>query len=287
EYTKGLEFDAVLILNPTREEYPVDDGHARLLYVAATRALHELCVMHTGNLTGLIADPVPEATDDTELLPNTSQGNASRKKEPGTASHDEKSREGNSHKDCFSEKEASNKAATGTPITSGKPSGMKKPRPVAASPANTLRIRTTSTEDTAPAAAILQTYRNDSNMKTNKKISIVIQSSQDDCISQTPSGAPGNSGDLIGQENPKAAKISHNAAQQSSGTETIKRSGYPDFADFPPTGKLRPVGHNRIDLAVRWITKQPDGLYLQSRYGILRLSPIGSGIIRVTFAKGG
>jgi len=59
EYTKGLEFDAVLILNPTREEYPVEDGHAKLLYVAATRALHELCVLHTGNLTGLIADPIP------------------------------------------------------------------------------------------------------------------------------------------------------------------------------------------------------------------------------------
>ena len=26
EYTKGLEFDAVLILNPTREDYPADDG---------------------------------------------------------------------------------------------------------------------------------------------------------------------------------------------------------------------------------------------------------------------
>lgn len=60
EYTKGLEFDAVLILNPTREEYPVDDGHTKLLYVAATRALHELCIIHDGNLTGLVADPVPE-----------------------------------------------------------------------------------------------------------------------------------------------------------------------------------------------------------------------------------
>ena len=43
EYTKGLEFDSVLIWNPTRSDYPTDDGHARLLYVASTRALHELC----------------------------------------------------------------------------------------------------------------------------------------------------------------------------------------------------------------------------------------------------
>jgi len=47
------------------------------------------------------------------------------------------------------------------------------------------------------------------------------------------------------------------------------------------------MGHNKIDLSVRWVMKQPDGLYLQSRYGILRLSPIGSGILRITFAKGG
>ncbi len=75
EYTKGLEFDAVLIFNPTRDAYPVDDGHAKLLYVAATRALHELCILHTGSLTGLIADPIPkrenpqgqEMTSDKEM----------------------------------------------------------------------------------------------------------------------------------------------------------------------------------------------------------------------------
>lgn len=54
EYTKGLEFDAVLIYNPTKEKYPVDNGHVKLLYVAATRALHELTVVHQGDLTELI-----------------------------------------------------------------------------------------------------------------------------------------------------------------------------------------------------------------------------------------
>ncbi|MDE6167601.1 MAG: DUF4968 domain-containing protein, partial [Acetatifactor sp.] len=61
----------------------------------------------------------------------------------------------------------------------------------------------------------------------------------------------------------------------------------PRFGDLPPTEKLRPLGHAKADLSVRWVIKQADGLYLQSRYGVLRLSPIGSGIIRVTFAKGG
>lgn len=54
-YTKGLEFDAVLLLEPTMAQYPKDDGHAKLLYVAATRALHELAVLHTGDLTELLS----------------------------------------------------------------------------------------------------------------------------------------------------------------------------------------------------------------------------------------
>ncbi len=53
-YTKGLEFDAVLLYNPTKADYPEDDGHAKLLYVAATRALHELAIVHMGELTKLI-----------------------------------------------------------------------------------------------------------------------------------------------------------------------------------------------------------------------------------------
>ena len=45
-YTKGLEFDAVLLYDPTQKKYPADNGHVKLLYVAATRALHELVVLY-------------------------------------------------------------------------------------------------------------------------------------------------------------------------------------------------------------------------------------------------
>lgn len=60
EYSKGLEFDAVLIYNADDKSYPAEDGFVRLLYVAATRALHELAVLYSGKLTDLIAAPVPE-----------------------------------------------------------------------------------------------------------------------------------------------------------------------------------------------------------------------------------
>ena len=60
EYTKGLEFDAVLIYHPSAESYPDNDAYVKLLYVAATRALHELAAVHTGDLTDLIACPAPD-----------------------------------------------------------------------------------------------------------------------------------------------------------------------------------------------------------------------------------
>lgn len=71
EYTKGLEFDAVLLYNPTKETYPLDNGHVKLLYVAATRALHELAVIHDGNLTDLIAKEVPKEKQMDSLVQET------------------------------------------------------------------------------------------------------------------------------------------------------------------------------------------------------------------------
>ena len=59
-YTKGLEFDAVLLWNPTKEQYPQDNGHIKLLYVAATRALHELTVLYQDTLTDIIGTEVPK-----------------------------------------------------------------------------------------------------------------------------------------------------------------------------------------------------------------------------------
>lgn len=49
--TKGLEFDTVILWNPSKENYPADDANAKLLYVAITRALHECKVVYQGELT--------------------------------------------------------------------------------------------------------------------------------------------------------------------------------------------------------------------------------------------
>ena len=76
-------------------------------------------------------------------------------------------------------------------------------------------------------------------------------------------------------------------AYHTTAAETLSaENANPSFGDMPPNEKLRPIGHAKIDLAVKWVEKKPDGLYLHSRYGVLRLSPVDSDIIRVTFVRG-
>ena len=52
--TKGLEFDTVLLMEPDKEAYPKNDANAKLLYVAATRALHELTIVYHKSLSELL-----------------------------------------------------------------------------------------------------------------------------------------------------------------------------------------------------------------------------------------
>lgn len=200
EYSKGLEFDAVLIPDPTKENYPTDDGHAKLLYVAATRALHELTILSTGSLSGLITDPVkPVKTPQPK-----SQPPKDRKPSPASAAPSD----------------APGLSCNGSPVSGQRPDRPKVPeaRPVS-SPVNN--------PQTVPAQKLSN--------------------------SRTATGA-------------LASEFA--------------------FGDIPSTEMLHPPGHPRSDLSIRWVNKQQDGLYLQSRYGLLRLSPIGSDIIRITFSKG-
>lgn len=82
EYTKGLEFDAVLIFDASKENYPNEDGYVKRLYVAATRALHELKVLYQGALTELIAEPVSEEARKRAVLQVSAPAAAPMPKEP-------------------------------------------------------------------------------------------------------------------------------------------------------------------------------------------------------------
>ena len=205
-YTKGLEFDAVLLFDPTRKKYPVDNGHAKLLYVAATRALHALCVLHTGDLTGLIEDPIPAS---------------------------------------------------------------KRPNPILAVPDAAPAKVSKKTVSAAPKPALTQTTAAEAIKRAHIKPPVetpAIQKSpvQESAVKKLP--------DVISTAQ-KPATISAGLTPHS-------------FGDFPANTALKPQGHARIDLSIRWIEKKPDGLYLTSNYGVLRLCAITEQIVRVTFCKG-
>ena len=287
EYTKGLEFDAVLILNPSREKYPTDDGHAKLLYVAATRALHELCVLYTGNLTGLIADPVPDRGDDEKNVVDSAymtgvSGDIREKNAGPVCENVEKNavaqRVGESIKTDKRMKKAisivrnqlqdesnvesgdidSQSSATSKPDADLKRSAIPKPN-IAPKPNADLNPSVTL----KPNAPSKQSVVLESTARLKSSIGKAAQE-----------GTTTNLKTAADHVNRIAIK------KQEAESQYI-------FGDMPPTEKLSPPGHGKIDLAVKWVMKQQDGLYLHSRYGVLRLSPIGSAIVRVTFAKGG
>lgn len=52
--TKGLEFDAVILWKPDEEHYGNNAREAKLLYVAITRALHELYLLGNKEISGLM-----------------------------------------------------------------------------------------------------------------------------------------------------------------------------------------------------------------------------------------
>ena len=298
EYTKGLEFDAVLIIDPTREDYPVDDGHAKLLYVAATRALHELCVLHRGNLTGLIADSVPEenagkiyddsVTEETagsiyddpvpEETADRISDNSVSKETKGRISEDSVLEKTSSRilnhtakTEASSDKQDatasdSSAASTASPMPT-------RPKPVAASPKQrpkaTIVLKSDRSHETPAYAKPLTSYA-DRHIKAFPGVSKVEDKNHPVSVGETRDLSP---------EVQKVVKTPSDLAKTLS--------AFPSFGEAVPAEKLQIPGHTRIDLSVRWVVKNPDGLYLQSRYGTMRLSPVGSGIIRITFARDG
>ncbi|KEO81870.1 helicase UvrD [Tumebacillus flagellatus] len=54
--SKGLEFDAVLLTDVDSTRYELNPQDAKLLYVGCTRALHHLWLLHSGEVSPLIAN---------------------------------------------------------------------------------------------------------------------------------------------------------------------------------------------------------------------------------------
>lgn len=227
EYTKGLEFDAVLIWNPTREDYPVDDGDARLLYVAATRALHELHVLCRDSLTGLIADPAPDR-------PMTSPGDK---------------------RGCRQEPAEGKDSAA---ADQGHGPVRKNGRAPEAGPSPNAGDRLPGSRPRAKVSSDGIARRQDCPQKASQSVAATAV--------RRPLSASDRS-------------------LRTGGSAASSKTAF-SFGDMPATEKLRCPGHAKISLGIRWVSRQADGLYLQSQYGTLRISPVSGNILRMTFAKG-
>ena len=66
--SKGLEFDAVILYNANEDNYKDDIISQKLLYVAITRAMHELYINYTGNISHSLENLVKEDTNTKKLV---------------------------------------------------------------------------------------------------------------------------------------------------------------------------------------------------------------------------
>ncbi len=58
--TKGMEFDAVLLIDVDERHYPDNELNAKLLYVGCTRALHQLYLFYDHKPSPLIKEMDPD-----------------------------------------------------------------------------------------------------------------------------------------------------------------------------------------------------------------------------------
>lgn len=260
EYTKGLEFDAVLIYHPSAEKYPEEDQFVKLLYVAATRALHELAVVHLGDLTELIGKPVSE------------------EKRMRSLEQDERPKVQLYVKVEFTDRELA--------LQDARDGAKEMERRKYMGPKRIVVQQKT-------ASAGIQTERdNGENNKaeTNKveinksEINKVANNKAADRITKVSGSIEASTG-----SNRKKTKVLPVKAQIKDEQEEaayINPSPCAFGSGPSDNSMLRPKGHGRIDASIRWVKKTKKYIDLASNYGVLRITPIAEEVVRVQFKKG-
>lgn len=249
EYTKGLEFDAVLIYHPSGESYPAEDQYVKLLYVAATRALHELTVVHLGDVTDLIGKPVSEEKRMgslenqvyKEAKPYKKREITTREQELLDVIQGDKERDLRNYmgpKPIVVPKAGEKKGGSGNPQSSG--------------------------GNRMPDGGLLGGLSGGNRM---------------------PGGLPGNALSRKGLSRMGGDKPGPKTIRREERTAPINQSPYP-FGSIPDNSRLRPAGHSRIDNSVRMVRKTKKYIDLISSYGTLRLTPLEDKLLRVQFVKG-
>ena len=301
-YTKGLEFDAVLIFDPDKEEYPVDDGHAKLLYVAATRALHELCVLCREDLTGLIADPLPEekqketdrkvqqllGEEGTKQSRQNAFGISVESKYNNTIENNniiENNKDSLQLNKKYGNAIGKNELQNKLQEESRKETSQGTSRETEAGFSENEQEKQTGKETAQPRAKLQVRPRVAATLKKPQVVTppsqsmlltgvqpIVIKSKEQKALEAM-------------QREQEAIKAQAAEKLRKENLRKKKMPGVPLFGDMPENDRLRPAGHSKIDLTIRWVHERPDGLYLQSRYGMLRICPVSKAAVRVSFRR--
>ena len=266
-YTKGLEFDAVLLLEPTEEKYPENDGQVKLLYVAATRALHELAVLYTGKLTGILAKKAPKGRHNQEFAMET----LTKAKEYEKVSLTQK--EAREENRAIGIQEMDERNSHGPKRIVIKPEQIPGRAPGNTSTTGTAVMPKSSTGMRKAAA------------ETGKEIAAkTMQQRAPEGVSAVFAGAAyrGKTGGKAPGSRPATAGIQSEKAEQP---EHMNTSPYA-FGAIPENELLRMKGHSRIKCAVKWAKKGKAAVEMASMYGILRITPITPEVIRISFVKG-
>ena len=266
-YTKGLEFDAVLLLDPTEEKYPENDGQVKLLYVAATRALHELAVLYTGKLTGILAKKAPKGRHNQEFAMET----LTKAKEYEKVSLTQK--EAREENRAIGIQEMDERNSHGPKRIVIKPEHIPGRAPGNTSTTGTAVMPKSSTGMRKAAA------------ETGKEIAAkTMQQRAPEGVSAVFAGAAyrGKTGGKAPGSRPATAGIQSEKAEQP---EHMNTSPYA-FGAIPENELLRMKGHSRIKCAVKWAKKGKAAVEMASMYGILRITPITPEVIRISFVKG-
>ncbi|MFR8169261.1 MAG: AAA family ATPase [Marvinbryantia sp.] len=294
EYTKGLEFDAVLLYHPSAEHYPAEDSYVKLLYVAATRALHEMAVLHIGDLTDLIGKPVSEEkrmssleneapkerrrfadaeiTAQEQMLLDAKQGDKERAMRGyigPKAIKAEKPRQidaGGSNpdeSDAGADRKAwggADRKAWGTDIENQSITGMKKRCSIGTKKQGITDMKIQGTAGTEKPGSVIRKM-------SGGKGSVIRKMS-------------GGKGSVI-----RKVSGGKDTGMEESDLEEINMSPY-RFGDIPDNSILRPQGHSRVDCAVRMVRKTKQHIDLISSYGILRLMVLEDAMLRIQFLRG-
>jgi len=248
EYSKGLEFDSVIIADASKNSYPKEDGYAKLLYVAVTRALHELKVYYCSDeLTGLIADSIPTERVNALFV------------------------EDNSHKKALvmpeDERTTDEIAREQAVIGDGDRELREKYGPKKIAALKPVKPIVTATPKKTTKRVTINEHRGSIAYSDNKTVdSSILRSS-----------VYGIGGVRI-KPNPNKGKAGFNASVARKRIES-------EFGDAPSGISLTPPGHGLINHAVKWVNEDKEKVVLTSFYDNLCITPVTDDTVRITVYK--